>query len=132
MRYLIRHYVTVFRVFATEPALQALLLTALAVLGGGTVFYRYVEDWGWLDSLYFCSVTLTTIGYGDFAPRTDAGKLFTVFYVFLGLGIITALITALARAPLLRNDSAMSKIISKEARVFNSELDAEVDPDRGS
>lgn len=52
----------------------------------GTVFYHYVEAFSWLNSLYFASMTLTTVGYGDLAPATTAGKLFTTVYAFLGIG----------------------------------------------
>ncbi len=53
----------------------------------GTVFYHLIEKWSWLDSLYFSVITLATVGYGDFAPKTPAGKIFTIFYVFIGVGI---------------------------------------------
>jgi hypothetical protein len=39
--------------------------------------------------LYFSVVAVTTVGFGDFAPTTDASKLFTVAYIILGVGIIT-------------------------------------------
>lgn len=69
-----------------------LALTAVVLLMG-TIFYHYVEKFSWLDAYYFCVITLATIGYGDFVPKTDIGKLFTTFYVFIGVGIITAFIT---------------------------------------
>ena len=50
-----------------------------------------------LDSLYFSVITLTTVGYGDFAPTTGAGKLFTVFYVLIGMGILASFLNMLAR-----------------------------------
>jgi len=37
-------------------------------------------------------VTLTTVGYGDFSPQTTFGKIFTTFYIFAGVGILTAYI----------------------------------------
>jgi hypothetical protein len=37
-----------------------------------------------LDSLYFSVITLATVAYGDFSPYTMAGKIFTVFYIFIG------------------------------------------------
>jgi len=40
-----------------------------------------------LDALYFSAYTMTTVGYGDIVPKTDIGKIFTIFYVFAGVGI---------------------------------------------
>lgn len=41
-----------------------------------------------VDALYFTVVTMTTVGYGDLAPTTVAGKLFTSAFVFAGLAIV--------------------------------------------
>ncbi len=49
----------------------------------------------WLDSLYFSTITLTTIGFGDFAPQTDAGKIFTIIYIGVGIGMILAFINTI-------------------------------------
>ena len=46
--------------------------------------------------LYFSVVTLTTVGYGDFAPQTDVGKLFAAVYVVVGVGILLAFVTTVA------------------------------------
>jgi putative copper export protein len=77
---------------------QLILATALLVLAGGMVFYHYVEDLRWVDSLYFSVISFTTVGYGDIAPKTDAGKLFTSFYVILGIAIFGALINNLIKS----------------------------------
>lgn len=69
---------------------------ASAVIAIGTVFYRFVEDMSWIDSLYFSVITLTTVGYGDLAPTTTAGKVFTMVYVLVGIGIFVALVTEIA------------------------------------
>lgn len=67
------------------------------VLVGGALFYSRVEGWSFLDSLYFSVITLATVGYGDFAPRTDAGKIFTMVYVFIGIGLFVGVATAIAQ-----------------------------------
>ena len=59
----------------------------LIFLFGGATFYHYVEKWRYLDALYFTSYTITTVGYGDITPKTDTGKIFTIVYVFAGVGI---------------------------------------------
>jgi voltage-gated potassium channel len=72
---------------------RILLASALFVLSVGTVFYHLNEHLSWLDAYYFSVITLTTVGYGDITPHTPSGKIFTTFYVFFGIGIITTFIT---------------------------------------
>ena len=81
-----------------DPAFQFLALVTGIVLASGTLFYHWVEGWRWLDSLYFCVMTLATVGYGDFTPKTDLGKIFAIFYVFIGIGLLVAVFTRLAEA----------------------------------
>lgn len=69
---------------------QILITFIIAVLGIGTVVYHFLEDWGWVDSLYFSVVTLTSVGYGDLAPTTRASKLFTVVYIAVGISLLGA------------------------------------------
>jgi voltage-gated potassium channel len=73
---------------------QVLVTITLFVLGGGIVFYHYVEKFSWVNAYYFCVVTLTTVGYGDIVPHTPAGKLFTTVYILVGIGIFGAFINA--------------------------------------
>ena len=65
-----------------------IVILILLFLFGGATFYYYVEGWDYLDAVYFSAVTITTIGYGDITPKTDFGKLFTIFYVFAGVAIV--------------------------------------------
>jgi hypothetical protein len=78
--------------FFQDKHYRDLLLTTLIILGIGSVVYHYLEDWSWLDAVYFSIITLTTIGYGDFSPVTNGGKLFTIFYIIIGIGIILSFI----------------------------------------
>ncbi|HLD18712.1 MAG TPA: potassium channel family protein [Candidatus Nanoarchaeia archaeon] len=52
----------------------------------GTLFYSNFEGWSWIDALYFSSYTVTTVGYGDLVPTTTFTKLFTVGFMFIGVG----------------------------------------------
>ena len=68
---------------------------AVSLIALGTVVFRWLEDdWSWIDSFYFSVVAVTTVGFGDFAPTTDASKLFAVFYILSGISIIATFLDA--------------------------------------
>lgn len=75
-----------------EPAFRALTYLTASILGAGTLFYHGIEGLRWLDALYLSVVTLTTVGYGDFSPHTDMGKIFTMMYIFVGIGTMLGFI----------------------------------------
>lgn len=82
------------RVVLDEHVYKLLAAAAAVLILTGTVAYRLFEDWSWVDSLYFSVVAVTTVGFGDLTPSTDASKLFTVAYVVAGVTIITAYLHA--------------------------------------
>jgi voltage-gated potassium channel len=103
-----------------DPEFRSLLGLVVLTLAAGTVFYWEVEEWSLLDSFYFSAITLATVGYGDFTPTTPGGKLFTVFYVFAGVGIILAFVQAVAQASVAQRD---------EYRTLLNRRDKEEDPE---
>jgi hypothetical protein len=80
-----------------DPVFRVLLIALAIDLIGGMLAFMWLEGWGWVDALYFCVVTQATVGFGDIVPTTDAGKLFTVVYIFAGLGIIVTFAQRLSR-----------------------------------
>ncbi len=89
--------VGIIRRASQDPAVQVLAIVLAFVLAIGTIFYWRVEGWSLLDSLYFSVVVLTTVGLGDFAPETNAGKLFTIVYLISGVGLMMAFATAIVQ-----------------------------------
>ena len=79
-----------------DQASRGILITAGLLLVAGTIIFMIIEGFSLIDSFYFSFITLATIGYGDFSPSTDLGKLVTVMYSIAGLGIMAALISAIA------------------------------------
>ena len=63
----------------------------------GTLIYSLREGWSIVDSLYFSVMTLTTIGYGDFAPTSSGMRLYTVVYSIMGIGLFVAFNARLAQ-----------------------------------
>lgn len=64
---------------------------AIGTLAIGTFLFHWIEGWNYLDSLYFCVISLATVGYGDFTPDTQLGKVLTMIYIVNGIGILLAL-----------------------------------------
>jgi voltage-gated potassium channel len=75
----------------------------------GAVFYHIVEKLNWVDAFYFTSITLATVGYGDIVPKTDAGKLFTIGYVFVGITIYVVLARIVLAQIAVRTDRRRNK-----------------------
>ena len=62
---------------------------------GAAVFQQteYIQQWSYLDSLYFSYTSLLTIGYGDFHPQSNSGKAFFVIWSQLAVPSLTILIS---------------------------------------
>jgi GH24 family phage-related lysozyme (muramidase) len=77
--------------------LRGLLLFGIIIVAIGVAFYTQVEGWDFFQALYFCIATLTTVGYGDLVPTSDLSRLFTTFYILIGVGFVLSFITMAAR-----------------------------------
>jgi hypothetical protein len=108
------------RAMLRDPEAKVLALTALGVIAIGSVVYMVLEHWGPIDAIYFCVVTLATVGYGDLHPTTDAGKIFTVFYILSGLGILAAFVTELARHRAVGHGRLSSALSSSDSPLARS------------
>jgi voltage-gated potassium channel len=67
------------------------MLYALALLGivyvSAIIAFHLTEGWDWLDSVYFTTSTITTVGYGDLVPHTQFGRMFTIPLMLIGIGV---------------------------------------------
>jgi len=86
----------------TPPAwrdheLRVVAASLTLTIAVGTAFYQIVEGWTPLNAVYFCVVTLATVGYGDLSPKTNLGKLFTMAYIIVGIGLLAAFAQVVAR-----------------------------------
>jgi len=91
------------------------LLIAIVALGvhlvGGMLFCIWHLKWSLADALYFCVVTITTVGYGDLTPSTPAAKLFFIAYILLSLTIIGSAINSVIGAILERQEDALQGLL---------------------
>jgi voltage-gated potassium channel len=68
----------------------------LCLLMGGSMGFHLIEGWSWFDGFYMVVTTLTTIGYQEVHPLSQAGRVFNVILIlagvstlFLGIGFLT-------------------------------------------
>ena len=94
---LLRRFWRALRASWRDENTRGLVALAGIIIAMGTILFRFIEGWSWLDSFYFTVITLTTVGYGDLAPQTPAGKIVTVIFLLVGLGIIASFIRVIAR-----------------------------------
>ncbi|KAL7730479.1 hypothetical protein ACLKA6_000483 [Drosophila palustris] len=72
-------------------------LSSLTIAGGAAAFSRF-EGWSYFDSVYYCFITLTTIGFGDMVAlqkdnalnRKPEYVMFALIFILFGLAIVAA------------------------------------------
>ncbi|CAK9146296.1 unnamed protein product [Ilex paraguariensis] len=80
---------------------QAVVLLILYLTLGVVIYsvnrkhFNAIETHPVVDALYFCIVTMCTIGYGDITPASTVTKLFSITFVLVGFGFIDILLSGM-------------------------------------
>jgi voltage-gated potassium channel len=82
--------------------LISLLIISILVVGGSGIAIYIIESphedaqiTNLIDAFWWVSATVTTVGYGDVVPVTEAGRMMGIGLMFVGISIIGAFISAL-------------------------------------
>lgn len=68
--------------------LTTCLMLLVLVLSAGTLGYRYLENWRWIDCLYMTVITISTVGFKEVQELSDAGRIYTIILIFTGVGTL--------------------------------------------
>ena len=60
----------------------------LLVIAGGTAGYVLIEGWPVFDALYMTVTTMTTVGYMEIHPLSQAGRIFNIGVVMFGVATV--------------------------------------------
>ncbi len=80
-----------------EKKLIFSLILLCGILAFGTSGYMIIEGMSFLDSIYMCVITLSTVGYREVQPLDSSGMIFTIVLILAGVGTIAYLLGSLAQ-----------------------------------
>lgn len=97
---------SVLLVRLTHLLILTIFLTVVCLLIPAAIFDSVEKDWTYLDAVYYCYISLTTIGLGDFIPAVGGPhlsyyRLGTVAYLYIGLTFIMLWLALIYRIPQL-------------------------------
>ncbi len=126
----------------TKPlTIPLVILSIIYVIS--VLFFHIVEGWNYLDAAYYTTVTLATVGYGDFTPKSDLGKVGTIVLIFTGVSTALYVITHLGlirertidphvqrRLEVLRNLTALQTggVKKEELKKIREKINAKDEP----
>ncbi|MFN3337823.1 MAG: potassium channel family protein, partial [Thermomicrobium sp.] len=86
------------RAIARQNGLGYVLAVASGIVLLGSAIFRFVEPGvgSYGEALWWAVVTVTTVGYGDVAPQTVAGRIVAVALMLVGIGVIGMVTSSLA------------------------------------
>lgn len=73
------------------------LLIMLSVWILGTIGYVIIDNYSWFDAFYMTVITVATVGYGEVAPLSHAGKLFTAFLIITSFGTFAYAVSSITK-----------------------------------
>ncbi|HDY88540.1 MAG TPA: bacteriohemerythrin [bacterium] len=75
-----------------------IVIVIVSIFLFGTLGYYFIEDgWTLFDAFYMVAITITTVGFGEIHDLSPAGRIFTTFLIFTGLGAAATFATYFAR-----------------------------------
>lgn len=63
----------------------------------GTIGYVIIDDYTWFDAFYMTVITIATVGYGEVAPLSHSGKIFTAFLIITSFGTFAYAVSSITK-----------------------------------
>ena len=102
-----------------EENFAAILGSAVTLIVVGTLAYTFGEDWSLVDGFYFAVATLTTSSIADpeLVITNSWLKVFTIFYILIGIGILVEVARQLGVALIhVQREDHAAKAAAKAAK----------------
>lgn len=120
-----------------NPKVGMVAIYLFAYLGLSTFCFYLVRDqiagertYGILDSLYFCIVTMTTVGYGDLLPNSTTTKLLACAFVFSGMALVGLSVSKAADFLVENQEILLVKALHLRQKTGSTEILKEMETNR--
>ena len=107
-----------------------LLFASAAVIIIGTLLIYFIESPhensqinSYLDATWWTVATITTVGYGDVVPVTEAGKIVAIVYMFFGITILAVFLSVLGTSFYRRRFEKEEKEISHAQKIIIQKIE---------
>ncbi|KAL5066388.1 hypothetical protein RYX36_028125 [Vicia faba] len=127
------HPQSIYETQEAELNFKPVLFYLAAYLGTGTLCFflasyqiQGIKTYGFLDALYFCVVTMTTVGYGDLVPNSTIAKLLACLYVFTGMALGGLILSKAADYIVEKQEVYLVKAICKAEKLGLEEVSKEL------
>jgi voltage-gated potassium channel len=97
-----------------KQRLTWILILVLCIIAYGTLGFHFIEGQSWTVSLYWTFVTIGTVGYGDYSPKTSLGMFFAISLIVLGIGTFALAVESLVNLIFKRQQMRIMGLISVE------------------
>ena len=94
--------------------LAGIYLIGIIVIG--IIGFMMIDDFSFVNAMYMTVITMSTVGFREAQPLSDAGKLFTTFLILASLGVLTYFITSITQSLFKRQMSFFYPGFSKRKR----------------
>ncbi|KAJ9666832.1 Potassium channel [Coniosporium apollinis] len=117
--YFLGHYPQTFNLTDSQRTLILQTMLFFFWLAGGGAVFSVVQtrfggpddlDWSFVDALYFCDVTILTVGFGDLAPTNDIGRGLVFPYSVGGIIMLGLVISSIHN---FATDIGASKVVQR-------------------
>lgn len=120
-----------------HPSIKKVGIVLFLYLILGTICFYLVRNQlsgkktnGVLDSVYFCIVTMTTVGYGDLVPNSTATKLLACGFVFSGMALVGLVLSKGADYIVEKQEVVLVRALNMHRKVGQTELLKEIETNK--
>lgn len=109
--------------YSNNSVNYVIYLTVILIFVCGFIFSIFENGKSMFDGIWWAVETVSTVGYGDIAPLTTAGRILGIVLIFLGIGFMSILTAAISAYFVEKDANQETKEILKKLDLLSKELE---------